>query len=168
MRIVNYSNIYGFKSIKSEKDVNILSLVLIKNAEGFSPIPYLDRLGNRTIGYGFNMSLPQFSNYKAMTEMDASDLLFAFIEKLYPVVLSKICFGKEYSENIMSVLMDMSYNLGIEGLSNFDSFLSLLRLGKIDNAVSDLTNTLWYSQVGQRAIRNCFNLLTTKNYLYLI
>ncbi len=147
-------------------DVFEISAILIKNAEGFSSHPYIDTLGHSTIGYGFNMSLPSFSGLKNISTHSADILL----EKEISYILSSSFFGNlpYLPSHIMATLVDMAYNMGIEGLIEFDTFLGFLYKSQIDEAISDLTETLWYKQVGQRAVRNCFNIMTKSNLLFLI
>ena len=155
----------------SSEGTMTLALMLIKNAEGFSNVPYKDSLGNWTIGYGFNMSLPEFSDIKHIDEIEADSILRVRIMEISSGIINNISITEYgYGGKInTAILIDMAYNLGIEGLSLFNTFLSYLRLGKNAQAVADLTNTLWYSQVKERAVRNCLNiLLNNPNYLYLM
>ena len=147
-----------------------LSLMLIKNAEGFSDVPYQDSLGNWTIGYGFNMSEPEYSGITHIDEVEADSLLKVRIVEIYNNEKNAYhLFSFTYSHVINATLIDMSYNLGIAGLESFDNFLQYIKCGLNEEAVADLTNTLWYSQVKERAVRNCLNLLLeNKQYLYLM
>ena len=146
-----------------------LGLMLIKNAEGFSEVPYKDSLGNWTIGYGFDMATSEFSNLTEITETQADAILKQKIVRILSTKIKGMTLYDYGTKTTNAVLLDMCYNLGVEGLSSFDTFLTYIMQGKNEEAVADLTNTLWYSQVKERAVRNCLNiLLKNESYLYLI
>lgn len=46
----------------------------------------------------------------------------------------------------------MAFNLGIRGLLTFKMTLSLIEYGDYDNAATEMLNSVWAYQVGQRAI----------------
>ena len=153
----------------SNEGIATLALMLIKNAEGFSDVPYKDSLGNWTIGYGFNMSLPEYHGLKHIDEVEADSLLkVKVVEILNGKINDLRLYAFSNSRIVSAILVDMCYNLGTAGLESFDSFLQYIRFDMREEAVADLTNTLWYSQVKDRAVRNCLNLLVNDNYLYLI
>ena len=164
---------------KSEHSVFSDAKTLIKNAEGFSSLIYIDTLGNDTIGYGFDLAdliskgfLP--SNTRTITPADADLILDKIINTIFYQIYQidmldniKACYNKQYG-TVQAVFIDMIYNLGFKGFSEFVVFLSYMNDLKYNEAVIDLTNSLWYSQVKQRAIRNCFIILNHSDSLYLI
>ncbi len=147
---------------------------LIINAEGFSPAWYSDTAGNLTIGYGFKMGgmaqkygLGSF-RHKLMTEQEATDILTPIITEITTLLSMDLLWFKEISINQGATLADMAYNLGLSQFYGFNTFLGYIAKGEIDNAVADLTTTLWYNQVKNRAVRDCFNLFAQVGNLYLI
>ena len=50
-------------------------------------------------------------------------------------------------------LVNMAFNLGVHGLLNFTTFLSLMKAGKYAEAALDLRGTPWFKEVGDRAKR---------------
>ncbi len=146
--------------------------LLIKDAEGFSATWYVDSTGNQTIGYGFKYDgiANQFLNVNSLTTDEATAILNDVLMDLYPELLKTFKFiqKQEISGNIVAVLIDMAYNLGIAQLQQFLTFLGDLRAGMIEEAVADMLNTEWAGQVGNRAIRDALNLLAASNTLYLI
>ena len=162
------------KSSKNIKTLSDTAKTLIENAEGFSPTWYDDTTGNLTIGYGFKMGgmaqkygLEVYKD-KLMTEQEADIILIKIINEIIAVLQTQLLFFKNLTVNKAAVLIDMSYNLGIGQFYQFYTFLSYMEENRIDNAVADLTTTLWYNQVKNRAIRNCFNLYAQPDNLYLI
>lgn len=150
---------------------------LITNAEGFISHWYTDTFGNKTIGYGFKAS-GYAKNYlspyllnpdELMTAQEAKTILGAIVLSINNELANTTqLFAANLSINQKAVLLDMAYNLGMAQFLTFDTFLSYLKAGRIDNAVCDLTNTLWYNQVKNRAIRDCLNLYAQDNNYYLI
>ena len=163
----------------TKSSMNIKTLVdtantLIVNAEDFSSTWYTDTTGNLTIGYGFNIN-GMALNYgileyedKTITQNEADIILGKIITEIMVDLDSYFPFFHNLPVNQGAVLMDMAYNLGISQLIDFKTFLGYLRAGYIDLAIADLTTTLWYKQVKNRAIRDCFNLYAQPDNLYLI
>ena len=150
---------------------------LITNAEGFISHWYIDSFGNKTIGYGFKASgyaKNYISQYllnpnELITVQEAKTILDYIVKDINnELVNTEQLFNVNLSINKKAVLIDMVYNLGMVQFLTFDTFLSYLKAGRIDNAVCDLTNTLWYNQVKNRAIRDCLNLYAQDNNYHLI
>jgi lysozyme len=54
---------------------------------------------------------------------------------------------------IQGVLANMAFNLGVNGLKEFHNTLALVQSGDYGKAADALKDSLWYTQVGNRAIR---------------
>ena len=165
----------------SKSSMNIKTLfetaqTLIINAEGFSPVWYQDTMGNNTIGYGFKMNgmayqygLNAYIDIgKTITIDEANKILDKIITEIMVDLDARFPFFHNLQINQGAVLIDMAYNLGLRQFYAFAIFLSYIEKGQIDNAVADLTDTLWYNQVKNRAVRDCFNLFAQVGNLYLI
>jgi len=50
-------------------------------------------------------------------------------------------------------LLNMAFNLGVDGLLAFHQFMGFVQNGQYDQAADDLETTLWFTQVGGRAKR---------------
>lgn len=147
-----------------------LAKILIKNAEGFREYPYLDKFGHATIGYGFLVSEFDTETKKAfyrdgITVVQANQILDNYIKKISSEIIMN--FGPKLDANVFVVLVDLVYDLGWSEFLTFVTFIPFIENNKIDEAVNDLANTLWYEQVDKRGVRDCFCLLSKKNY-YLI
>lgn len=59
-----------------------------------------------------------------------------------------------------AALVDMAFNLGVNGLMGFPKFLAALRLGDYSAAVGEMLNSKWATQVGARANRLSAMILT--------
>ena len=140
--------------------------IMIRNAEGYQLYPYKDILGNFTVGYGFLMST--FTRLKAeeiyrhgLSEQDSEAIL---VQKITQIMQDMDVTYSHLLQNVYYVFVDMIYNLGFEQFKTFATFIKFSEQNEIEKAVNDLTNTLWYQQVRQRAIRDCLNLLSKKFY----
>ena len=145
--------------------------LLIQNAEGFSPTWYKDSFGNDTIGYGFKaggMAQKYLGGMQTITEQEGIDILYEIISDIVISLNAGLSFFKGLQKNQKAVLIDMAYNLGLNQFYTFNLFIYYMGLEQFDDAVADLTQTLWYNQVKNRAIRDCFNLFAQEGNLYLI
>lgn len=52
-----------------------------------------------------------------------------------------------------AVLIDMCFNLGKNGLSKFKRFLAAMQDGDWRRAAQEMRDSLWWAQVGSRAVR---------------
>lgn len=116
---------------------------LIAKHEGFRSKIYTDTTGNRTIGYGINL--------EHMTEERARAFLKFEIARIREELPYRIKSFNSLSGNRQDVLIDMAYNLGIEGLMKFRKFLSAVNEGQFSRAAYEMNNSLWADQVGRRA-----------------
>ena len=130
----------------SEADRAILRRQLVRD-EGVRLKPYLDTIAHITIGVGRNLSANGITHEEAqlMLEHDIDQcekqmrFLLPWAEKLDPV---------RYR-----VLMNMGFNLGIEGLLAFKNMLACLKVGEYTSAALNMLDSRWAEQVGARATR---------------
>ncbi|MBI5173874.1 MAG: hypothetical protein SFV17_03095 [Candidatus Obscuribacter sp.] len=64
----------------------------------------------------------------------------------------------KYSFNVKKVLVDMVFNMGIDQVREFKTFGKAIKEGRYWDAGHSLRDTLYYQQVGRRAVRNEFLL----------
>lgn len=119
----------------------------IKQAEGFSKFPYTDSVGKLTIGYGRNLDDIGVSEAEAEFLLD-NDLSIAKIE-----LLSRFPWVESLSEARQSVLIEMSFNLGITRFSKFVGMLEAIQTGDWQTAADEMMDSKWAEQVGLRAQR---------------
>lgn len=138
-----------------------MALALVKEAEGFSAVPYYCPSNRRTQGYGRNLEAhPLSEEEKAELASDGSvskevaerwtiKELYECEEKLN----SNIIYQKQ-SDVRKAVLLDMCFNIGYTGLMKFKKMW--FALGNKDYAVAaaEMIDSKWYRQVGVRGIRN--------------
>ncbi|SDO96170.1 glycoside hydrolase family protein [Desulforhopalus singaporensis] len=110
----------------------------LKRHEGFSPRPYLCPAGVLTIGYGFTY----------LTEEEAHMILKTRVKRLHNQLLPSM---KNLSPARQEVLVNMSFNLGVEGLFKFRRMWAAIRAHNFDLAADEMLDSKWARQVGSRA-----------------
>ena len=117
----------------------------IKRHEGFRRKAYKDSVGIWTIGYGRNMQ----SMY--ITRKVAEDWLSEDISNAEYVLLSTFPYVASMTQRRRDVLVNMTFNLGIEGISRFKKMWKALDDSDYERAADEMIDSKWYNQVGKRA-----------------
>lgn len=113
--------------------------------EGFRSKPYRCSQGYLTIGYGTNLDA-------GITEREAQLLMVGKIDSLWYELNDKFHdVWWRLSQPRQSVLMNMAYNLGINGLSKFKNMWAAIREGRDEDVVKEMLDSKWAEQVGKRA-----------------
>ena len=118
----------------------------LKKHEGFREHIYIDSIGVLTIGYGFNLetvSLPR----------PVAELWLAFEIDKKEDALEKFDWYNDTDAVRQEVLLDMAYNLGVNGLLTFRKMIKALENRNYMEAAAEMLNSKWARQVGQRAVR---------------
>ncbi|UOR73108.1 lysozyme [Helicobacter pylori] len=92
---------------------------LIVDSEGFSPSIYTDKTEHPTIGYGYNVSVYSCES-KRITK--AYELLTDILKENHKTLLSYGWY-KNLDAMRRMVILDLSYNLGLNGLLKFKQFI---------------------------------------------
>jgi len=116
----------------------------IKRHEGFRPMAYRDTEGFLTIGYGLNLD-------DGISEPLAAHILEWQVNDRAKALAGIIPFWKDLSKNRQEVLINMAFNLGIPRLLKFQRMLEAARKGNISGVCSEMKDSRWYKQVGNRA-----------------
>jgi len=111
----------------------------VKLHEGFRAKPYKDTCG-LSIGYGTTLIL---------TKNEAEVLLRMRLLKLY-AELNKYYWFTQSNNARKQVLLDMAYNLGLNGLKSFKKMIWSLNHKYYHGAANAMKDSLWYRQVGNR------------------
>jgi lysozyme len=127
--------------------VSAQTLADLRRDEGWSARVYNDSLGIPTIGYGFRLST--WVMPRAAADL-ALDLMLQGVEaeltERWPA------FTKQ-PDDVRRGLLNMGYNLGIDGLLEFKLMLAALERGDRETAAVNALNSKWAKQVGIRAER---------------
>ena len=125
--------------------------------EGLRLKPYRCTAGKLTIGVGRNLEDKGISHHEALfllrndiVEVTAQLERFDWFRALGPVR--------------RKVLIDMCFNLGIQGLLGFKQMIEALKRGDYETAADEMVNSRWYRQVGERGRRLERMMRTGENY----
>ena len=118
---------------------------LLTSHEKYVQFPYVDSTNHLTIGIGRNLSDRGISTSEALYLLD-DDILY-FTNKLTHFLH---CFAT-LSENRQIALIDMCFNLGVQGFMHFTQMIAALESHDYERAATEMINSKWAEQVGQRA-----------------
>jgi lysozyme len=125
----------------------------LKRDEGHGPVkngrffPYVDTAGKPTIGYGHNLEA------KGLTQQQADSLLDSDIDDAIRQLAARFPWIEQLDAARVGVLVNMCFNLGIDGVAGFTQTLSALKNGDYDRAAVLMLESKWAEQVGNRALR---------------
>ena len=161
----------------SSKKENVLEKSLestLKN-EGFRSKPYLDSKGILTIGHGINLESFKiaklgddfgvdfdylyFLEHLEVTEEQSEKFVRNRLEKIFNKLNGKFVFFNELPEDAMAVLVEMAYQMGIDGLSKFKNTLSFLRDGEFYNASVEMLDSQWYKSDSPNRAKRLSNII---------
>ena len=111
--------------------------------EGFESKPYLDTVGVMTFGYGFTYIT------KKEAEVILKNRVYERIRELIEVLPN----FADYPFGVQRALVNMSYQLGVEGLLKFKNTLRLIDEGKYSEAAKNALQSKWATQTPNRAKR---------------
>ena len=130
----------------------------IKKHEGFRNKAYYDQLGNLTIGYGH---LIKKSDNFLLKKKYSKKYLNNFFEKDFE--LAVINFNKHYKKklsiNLKEVLIEMIFQLGINGVLKFKKFNLHIKTKQYYLAAFEMMKSRWYDQTPNRVNKLIVTLL---------
>lgn len=122
--------------------------------EGCRLHAYPDPLsGGEPFTVGFGSTGPGIGPNTVWTQEEADTALTSRATGFAISLLSKFPWVNELCIERQSCLLDMCFNLGLHGLSEFTTFLGLVQVGKFTAAADDVLQTPWAKEVGHRAQR---------------
>ena len=119
----------------------------IKQEEGFRSRVYQCTEGYDTIGFGFAIKDLE------MTEDIAELILKEKLIKLYSRIEKQINFFKKLPIDIQDVLLSMSYQMGVTGVTRFKKLLAAMLLKDWTKAADEMLDSKWARQTPNRAKR---------------
>jgi lysozyme len=115
--------------------------------EGLRLKAYRDAVGKLTIGVGRNL------DDKGISEAEAAVLFENDIDEHVALLDAKLPWWRKLDEARQNALVNMCFNLGINGLLGFTNSMALLERGEYEKAAANLAMSKWAKQVGPRAAR---------------
>jgi lysozyme len=128
----------------------------IKKHEGFRKRMYKDSVGVPTLGYGFNLETIELPR-------PVADLWLSFeVDKLEDK-LEQFHWYNNLDPVRQDVILDMAYNLGVDGLLGFKKMIKALENKKYNQAAREMLDSKWAKQVGNRATELAAIMRTDNN-----
>ena len=118
--------------------------------EGRVAYAYKDSLGYLTIGVGH---LIDKAKGGSLPDSIIDALLSYDIDTHANELFSKLPWVKDLDEARQGVLINMAFNLGVDGLLAFKNTLALIKAGKYSEASLEMLDSAWAKQVGDRSKR---------------
>lgn len=120
----------------------------IKKHEGFRDRIYLDTEGFLTGGYGHCFSIG------SRIPVDVAEVLFKLdlasavsdYSKITPTIRKKLNTARA------RVIVEMIFNLGLQGTLQFKDMMAAIEAGDFDRAAEAMLSSKWAAQVKQRAV----------------
>lgn len=116
----------------------------LRRHEGLRLEPYRCTEGFLTIGYGRNLDA------KGISHLEAVDMLICDIEET-EAALNERGLLDGLDEARGGVLVNMAFQLGINGLLKFENTLRLVKEGRFEDASVEMLDSKWASQTPSRA-----------------
>jgi GH24 family phage-related lysozyme (muramidase) len=154
--------------VQAAEATGLISTILSRviQHEGKKAEKYIDSRGIPTIGVGFNLNNSDAAErlkkvganpakIKAgkakLTERQIKTLLVQDLERALSEAMSLVPNFNQLPQTVQGVLVEMAFNLGKSGLSEFKNFLSKISGKRWKEAAAEMLKSDWRSQVGQRA-----------------
>ena len=118
--------------------------------EGDVPYAYQDSLGYWTIGVGFLIDKRKGGR---LPDAVRDFWLDYEISKTTTDLEKSLPFFSKLSQARKDALINMAFNLGVNGLLNFKKTIALMAGGKHAEASREMLDSQWARQVGRRANR---------------
>lgn len=141
--------------------INQIQADNLKKHEGFRAKTYHCTAGKLTIGYGYNLdanplhlSANELQSLKTVgiTEEKADHLLKLCCTQVEEKLIKALPWFIKLDNNTQYVLINMAFNLGVQGLLAFKNTLKLIQEGKTTQASIEMMDSKWAKQVKSRAI----------------
>ena len=129
-------------------DLMTKGVAQIKRHEGLVLHAYNDSLGYLTIGYG---RLIDKAKHGGISEAEAEYLLQNDVSIVLAALHRNIPFFDSLCVPRQAVLVNMAFQMGIQGVQKFKKTLSLVEMGLYDEAADNMLKSLWAKQTPNRA-----------------
>lgn len=124
-------------------DISDNGVQLIKQFEGFRPMPYQDQAGLWTIGYGVRIPTPNLYP-SGITMQEAATLLSQHVIPVAAYITSRVTVS--LTQNAFDALCSLTYNIGINAFGN-STLLKVLNMGSYTLAANEFLK--WDNVNGQ-------------------
>ena len=122
----------------------------LRGEEGEVLTEYKDHLGYSTIGVG---RLIDKRKGGGITKEESAYLLNNDIDKIIEQLDKRISWWKTLGEARRGVLVNMAFQMGVDGLLCFKNTLAMIQSGRYSDAAKGMLSSLWAKQTPARAKR---------------
>lgn len=122
----------------------------LERDEGWVPHVYEDHLGFQTIGYGFLVD-PRRGG--GLPKHIADRWMDHLLVQIGNALDARIPWWRRQPEGVQRALVNMAYQLGVNGLLNFRKMLAALERGDRAEAARQALDSRWARQTPNRANR---------------
>lgn len=138
----------------------------IKQHEGVKPKKYVDSRGIPTVGVGFNLRRSDADQKlksvganpvkvkqgkQALSNNQIETLLVGDLKSSKEAANRVVGNLSQHPAGVQGVLIEMAFNLGAKGLSEFKNFLGAVKSKNYGVAAKEMLKSNWSKQVGDRA-----------------
>jgi lysozyme len=141
---------------------------LIRRHEGLRLVAYRDTVGKLTIGYGLNLDAGDarsicaclkldydaIRNGAPITEAQADAILDLQLGMVNAQAKTLFPNFNQMPADVQSVVQDVIFNVGLGKFLTFVHTIASLRAGDWSGAADNLQDSLWFKQVGHRAVED--------------
>lgn len=159
------SDLTKYSVIGNHQDISLISQAaeVIKLHEGFSSKSYKCAAGQWTQGYG-RQTKP---NRQKISEHTAYVWLLEDIQEIVVLLDEKIPWWRTLNSTRQQVLINLVYNVGLDGALKFKGFLSAIKTRQYTKASKELLyvgskKSKYYKQVGPRAVHLAYAIKSGK------
>lgn len=150
-------------------------ITMLRSEEGVRNKPYQDHLGYWTIGVGHLMDerkggyLPDWAADELTANGNLSD---ASINRLLTEDINRTIQSlPEWMNDLdpvrYAVMVDMAFQMGVNGLLGFKNTLAHVQAGRYRQAANNMKQSLWYRQTPNRASRRIKEMETGEYHNYV-
>lgn len=137
----------------NEVEAKELARQWIETHEGFSQFPKPDAGDTIRVGYGLNLTR------RGLKRAEADWLVIQEVRDLWET-LNRCPFFARLNEARQAALLDMAYNLGAFGFSQFHRMIDALDRGDFASAADEMLRSDWTNQVKIRAVELAYVVRT--------
>lgn len=127
-------------------------LARIRRHEGLRLEIYTDTTGNATIGYGHKIIGDEAQEYaNGISPDEAENLLGDDVMAARDELAKQMPWTTDLPSVRWGILVEMVFQMGINGLFGFKNFLYCARCGDFEGAAAEMRDSEWYKQTPARA-----------------
>ena len=138
----------------------------VKQHEGVKAKKYIDSRGIPTVGVGFNLKradadqklkavganpIKVKQGKQALSNNQIESLLISDLKSSKEAANRVVGNLSQHPSGVQGVLVEMAFNLGAKGLSEFKNFLGAVKSKNYSAAAKEMLKSNWSKQVGDRA-----------------